>query len=204
MKKILLLVLAFAIAVPSMAQIEAFGVKGGLNFTNLNSERLFDDSDGRTSFNFGAFAEFGVADQLTIRPELYYSAQGANTDLVIINGLIDFETTWRVNYLNLPILGKYEVIEGLGLMTGPQFGFLLKSEAETDTPIGDIESDTKDDTEGLDFSWVFGAVYRLDMGLEVGLRYNLGLSNINDSFFESDEEIRNRVFQITVGYSIAR
>ena len=51
----------------------------------------------------------------------------------------------------------------------------------------------------IDFGLNFGLGYKLDSGLNFGARYNMGLSNINDTD-DDDDTIKNGVFQISLGY----
>src|SRR4051812_36803082 len=53
-----------------------FGVKGGVNFSNIYSEDV-DDNNVLTSFNAGLYATFPVGDILSIQPEVLYSRKGA-------------------------------------------------------------------------------------------------------------------------------
>lgn len=64
------------------------------------------------------------------------------------------------------------------------------------------------ETKSLDLGLVLGAGLDLGRGpgrLSIDLRYNLGLTNINDltpQAGESEIQIKNRVLQVLVGYSI--
>ncbi len=69
----------------------------------------------------------------------------------------------------------------------------MNAKAKTDGDSFDIE-----DTNVIDFGLNFGLGYKLDSGLNFSARYNLGLSNIDDS--DSNVETKNSVFQFSVGY----
>ena len=91
-------------------------------------------------------------------------------------------------------MAKYYATEALSIEVGPQVGFLINSEEEFE---GET-FDTKDITSNVDFGLNFGLGYKLASGLNFSARYNLGLSNVDDSDF--DVEIKNSVFQFSVGY----
>lgn len=179
MKKLLFTaLLAFGFAVSATAQDATFGVKGGLNFSNV---KVDTDSggvspDGRTGFYIGGLADFGITEEFHIQPEAIFSFEGAK----------DFDLT----YLNIPVLAKYYVAEGFNIQAGPQLGILI-----------DAENDT-DDLKTFNFALSFGAGYELPNGLFFDARYNLGLSDILDA----DEaeaiglEMKTRNFQVGLGY----
>ncbi|MCA0153848.1 porin family protein [Winogradskyella vincentii] len=189
-KLFLFMVMAFFGTAILQAQVK-FGAKAGVNFASITGEDT-DDLDGITSFHIGAMVEIPVSEKFSVQPELLYSAQGATTSE---DGMdLDF----KVNYINVPIMAKYFVAEGLSLEAGPQLGFLIDAEIEG----GDVSIDIKDQVNSFDFGVNFGLGYKLDSGLNFGARYNLGLSDGNDDpeFFESEEAFKNGVFQFSIGY----
>ena len=132
--------------------------------------------------NFGFYSEIPINEKFSFQPELMYSIQGFSVD--------DKVTT--LNYLNLPLMGKYYLTKKLSIEAGPQVGFLLSAKGPS--------RNAKDNFKTLDFGVNFGLGYKLNNGLNFGARYNFGLSNINDVSGSSDK-LRNGVLQVTVGYS---
>lgn len=53
-----------------------FGVKGGVNFSNIYNEEV-DDNNMLTSFNAGVYAAFPLNDFIAIQPEILYSQKGS-------------------------------------------------------------------------------------------------------------------------------
>lgn len=176
MKKILIIAALVACGNLASAQISG-GIKGGVNFANIDVD---GDPDGKTGYHVGVFASFGAAG-IFIQPELLYSAKGAE----------DFDLT----YIEIPILLRKNFAKVLNIHLGPQFGILTKG--EIDTGVGTV--DVKDELKGSDLSAVFGAGVNLPGGLSAGGRYILGLSDIDDGF---GTEIKNRTFQLYVGYKL--
>ena len=186
MKKLMLMA---AIAVFGLSNVNAqevtFGVKGGVNFANVGGDDV-DDANGLTSFHVGGVVNIGISEKFSIQPELTYSGQGYSFD---DEGNVDV----KLNYINVPVLVKRMLTEGLSVEVGPQIGFLTSAKADAD---GDSE-DIKDFIKSTDFAAVIGLGYILDSGLNFGARFNLGLSDIFD---EGDAKVKNNVFQISVGY----
>lgn len=185
--KILLLIFflsGISSSVFSQAQF-SLGIKGGLNFANIDASSLGETYENRTGYNFGAFGLFKFT-KIGIQPELLFSQQGTKVKL---DGS-DFESNF--SYINIPIVLKLYTIGGLNLQAGPQFGFL--SSADWDG------ADVKDFLKGSDFSLALGVGWDLPFGLTIDARYNLGLSDINDS--PAYDEIKNKVWQVSLGYKL--
>jgi len=178
MKKIsILAVCLFFVVVGAQAQV-GLGVKGGLNFANVNVKDAAEDPDSKTGYHFGAFAEIGMGG-INLQPELLFSAKGSD----------DLDLT----YLEVPILLKKNFAKVLNVHLGPQFGFLTSAEVE--------EEDVKDFLKSSDISAVVGAGVNLPAGLTGGVRYVFGLSDIDDDGFGT--EVKNRTLQIFVGWKFA-
>ena len=208
MKKLFIITLSL-VAFTLQAQDVTFGAKAGLNFASLD---ITDSNiDGRTSFHLGITAEFEMSDTFSIQSELLYSAQGATEDdgETIGTTVYNDDYKFKLNYLQIPVMAKFYVSEGLSLEVGPQIGFLLSADVENDYSTidngtvldsGSIEIDYKDFMKSVDFGLNFGLGYKLDSGLNFGLRYNLGLNDVYD-VDGSNTEIKNRVLQLSVGYN---
>ncbi|MEO9503711.1 porin family protein [Nonlabens ulvanivorans] len=187
MKKILL---SAAIAVFGIGAVQAqdnFGLKGGVNFADLGGDE--NDVETLTAFHIGGFAQFEISDTFMIQPELLYSSQGAQSEE-------DSELKFRLNYINVPIMAKLLVADGLSAEIGPQFGFAVSKKLTYD---GDSE-DLEDIFKSFDYGVGLGASYEFSGGLMLSLRYNLGLANIAGDELE-DIRISNNVGQISIGYT---
>ncbi len=181
MKKVLLLtVLAVLGLANANAQEVQLGVKAGLNFANVSGDNT-SEKDMVTAFNAGLVAEIPLTEKFSFQPELLFSGQGYSFD----------DNTVALSYLNVPLMGKYYLTKGFSLEAGPQIGFLLSAKNEN--------IDVKDAFKTVDFGVNLGLGYKLDNGLNFGARYNLGLSDINNSD-TSNAKFRNGVIQVSVGY----
>ncbi|CAM1354821.1 porin family protein [Tenacibaculum insulae] len=195
MKKVLLSIAMVAVGFTVNAQEVTFGAKAGLNIANVSGDNV-ENNDARTSFHVGGVAEIEISDKFSIQPELLYSEQGFKVESEQMG--FNVEETLKLSYLNIPVIAKYYVAEGFSLEAGPQIGFLMSAKAKVEAAGQSAEEDVKDDLKSIDFGLNFGAGYKLDNGLNFSARYNLGLSNISE---DDDNEVKNGVFQISVGYS---
>jgi hypothetical protein len=189
MKKVFVLIFLIGLTSAVSAQLQ-FGVKAGYNSTDFSySGPGVNTLAPRSDFNAGIFAFVPVRKHFFLQPELLYSGQGVG-----YTGTIP-ETNYN-NYLNVPLLIKYQHNSGLFAESGPQIGFLLSAKSETTT--GSFNS--KDNIEPIDFSWAFGLGYKIPtINLGIDLRYNLGLTKIFKSPYYPGIA-KNSVFQIDLFY----
>ncbi|UJH92902.1 PorT family protein [Antarcticibacterium sp. 1MA-6-2] len=94
----------------------------------------------------GFVSELLLGGKLFIAPELLYSSQGATGD----------EMELKLNYLQIPVMGRYYFIKSLNVEIGPQLGILLGSSGEIkNSPV------SNDDFENIDLLIAFGVGYKL-------------------------------------------
>jgi hypothetical protein len=179
MKKVLLSALAVFAFTFANAQEDSkgsssdikFGVKAGFSSTNFTGDA--DGGDARGGFYIGGLADIAISEKFHFQPELMYSTEGADQA--------------GVDYLRLPLMAKYYVVEGLSLQAGPQIAFKIGA-----------ENDFVDEAvKSIDFGVGFGAGYELSNGLMFDVRYNLGLSNISEI---PGADFGNVGLQIGLGY----
>jgi opacity protein-like surface antigen len=197
MKKVVLIVVVTLLGLGNInAQEVKFGAKVGLNSSNLRGDMDFDSKIG---FNAGAFTEISFSDKFIFQPELLFSAQGAKFEESEGNATVSI----KVNYLNIPLMLKYGVTDKLFLEFGPQLGFLLSAKSKYEVAYGGEtdsgEQDIKDSSKSFDFGLNFGASFDVAEKIMIGVRYNLGVSNINDDD-RDDDKAQNAVFSLSLGY----
>jgi hypothetical protein len=187
MKTLLLSTLALVCFIAVDAQVN-FGIKAGYSLSKLyfSGETAGDNARPKSGFNAGVFATIHLFDSFLLQPEVYYSEEGLKAK--------DSSNTVDYNYLNVPVLFKYQHRSGVFVETGPQLGFYLNSNSS----LGGMNTSLKSVSNSTAFSWAFGAGYKTSnfpLGLDV--RYNLGISNIETyTIFTT----RSNVFQIDLFY----
>jgi len=190
---LLAVILGMSVSTGVFAQGEfAIGIKGGLNFANVNTSSAGATYDGRTGFNAGAFAllKFG---KVGIQPEVLFSQQG--TKFKYGGNSID----QNFSYMNIPVIVKLYTIAGINIQVGPQFGFLTSSPAAQSIQSGGQTITVDQAYKKSDVSLAMGLGWDLPFGLTIDARYNLGLTKIND---DANPDVKNQVWQLSVGYKL--
>jgi hypothetical protein len=204
MKKFIVALVALVGFSSLQAQGVKYGVKGGLNIANLNvDEAGFPSTSSIANFHIGGYAEIMLNKKFAIQPELLYSMQGAKFDFLFDDGagnLYDTENTFKLSYINIPLMFKYYPESKFFLEAGPQIGFMTSAKLKVNV-IG-FGSDTQNIDEAfksVDFGFNLGAGYNISKRAVINVRYNLGLSNIGESEPGTDSKVTSRVLSVSLG-----
>jgi hypothetical protein len=165
MKTKFYLVLIAGILVSANTFAQSFGLKAGINASNLkaSAEGVSLSLDSKVGLNLGAFAEFDLAEKFALQTELNLSEMGAQFSGVKEN----------LTYLAIPALPKLK-FGNFGLYLGPQVSFLLSAKDKYE---GESESVTSS-FKPIDFSAIGGAEVVIAEKLVLSTRYQIGLTNI--------------------------
>lgn len=173
MKKILLLVLVLGYSFYGYSQDAKYGVRAGLNISNLDFDgESFPDNIHRNGFVIGFFAEFALSNKVSLLPELQFSAEGAK------------EEPLHLDYLQVPILFSFKLSPRLFFQVGPQVGLKINK--------------VNDGIKNFAYSGVGGLSYNITPMIFVDARYTYGFSNIFDDNIGATA--KNRNIQFGVGY----
>lgn len=178
-----LMVSVFANAQNEVGQISVAPVVG-INLANLTK---LEDTKMKFGIAAGAVAEYGVSEKFGVSFGLIYSQQGCKFDG-------DGNPKLNMDYLNIPILAQYYVIDGLALKAGIQPAALVSAKAKEE---GESES-MKKYCNKFDFAIPVGVSYEYKNFL-IDARYNIGLTKTFKKTF-SEKKANNSVFQFTLGY----
>ena len=180
MKKVLtLIVMAVAIAMPSKAQV-SFGVKGGLNFTNMSFDKgsVDDFLKNKTGFFVGPTVKFQLpVVGLGIDGAVLYDQREGDIEVTIPGGSATEKL--KSQSIQVPINLRYEI--GLGetanvfIFAGPQVGF----------NIGDKTSELWNDMaewrlKTSNFSANVGVGFTIMSHLQVSANYNIALGKTGE------------------------
>lgn len=186
-----------------------YGFKGGINLSTISGD-VPSSYDTRTSMNIGGYGLYKILPKLGIQAELLYSEQGFSDEFSEFNPVqneeVDIEQILRMQYINLPVLASYNVIENLWLEAGVQAGYLVNAELEEEEvtldDLGSVESNTvtRDETdnyESIDLALAGGLRYKLNQNFMIQARYTQSLNDINK---ELAGDQYNSIFSFSVGF----
>ena len=192
MKKLFIAVVAMMVSATTFAQNEVGQLtiqpKVGVNIANITDA---DDADPRIGLAAGAEFEYGLTDNIGLSAGVLYSMQGVKTTI------IDDDCTWKLDFLNVPILANFYVAKGFAVKLGVQPGFKLSSKAKFKGSGGSKEVEVEDGVKSVDLSIPVGLSYQYQ-NIVFDARYNWGVTKIVD-----DADSKHSVFQITVGYKFS-
>lgn len=180
MKKLIVIVCVLFSGNSAFSQEIDLGVKAGVNFASISGA---SDYSNRTGFQAGVFGGIKFTDNIGIQADVLYSQQGAEFD----SGKFDLE------YVNVPVVLKYYLVQGLNIQAGPQFGFILNDDIY-EVQLGGPS--VRANAEKSDVSGVVGAGYDFPFGIRIDARYNFGLNDVL-----KDNKSKNSVTSIAIGYS---
>ncbi|MET3115161.1 opacity protein-like surface antigen [Pedobacter sp. CG_S7] len=202
MKKIFVLaagLFLFAGAVHAQSPIK-FGIKGGLNLSNIIKDDGNNNFETKVNpgFNAGITVDIPIIESIAFTPELLYSTKGYK--LTSNYG----EFTQTTNFIDVPILASIKLGgSGLNLVAGPQVSFLLSTKNKFKTDMGQIEQQVNEDSDKFKKSLVGGVIgFRYDINNTVDLhgRYALDFQKNNENASSSTPEYKNQVFSVGFGY----
>ena len=159
------------------SSLAKFGIKGGVNFSNLYTEDV-DDENVLTGFNLGAFVELPLTTSLSFQPEISYTTKGAENEYN--NATASGRVKFRLNYIEVPVLLKFNITSGFNVHFGPYAAFLIDSKITNEDSDGSINFEDEvddDDLNKIDFGLAAGI--GIDFGnIGIGARYNYGLTTV--------------------------
>ncbi len=175
MKKTVFL-LAFLLASSyGFAQGSLYGVRTGVNVSNLDFKDIpISENAHRNGYFIGFFAEYGLSSSIALAPEIQFSAEGAK------------ERNLRIDYIQVPILLKFNIGDRFQIGAGPQIGVKVH--------------EFEDGYKNFAFSGTGGLDFMVTDEIFLSARYTYGLTNIFDDVMVV--EATNSNMQFGVGIKI--
>ncbi|MCF4102803.1 PorT family protein [Gillisia sp. M10.2A] len=197
MKKSILVIAIAALGFTTASAQESvmFGVKGGVNFADITGDD-FGDAESRTSFNLGLVGEIPLSNKVSIQPEVLYSGQGFDVVERDQDNVFDTDGNieYQLDYIQVPVLAKFYLVDGLSLQAGPSFNFKVSEEIDY-KPLEDGGDVDFDEAEDFEFGVASGLEYKFNNGFFIQGRYNYGFTDLI-----KDRDIHNSVFQAGIGF----
>jgi len=201
MKKVALMAgLVFFITIHSIAQLfPAFGLKAGVNFSNVSNASSFTSSN-ESGFMVGAW--LGSRKKLiSYRTEGIFSRQGYDYKTSTDTGTV------KLDYLLFPQLLSLNIGKYLTLQAGGQVAFLLHADVDSSSGNNGTFGNIMDFLNRFDYGFAVGAEVYPFKGLLLGLRYNRSLNDLWESVSYSGGQInfaspnlKNNVVQVYTGW----
>jgi hypothetical protein len=195
-KQITLLMFALVTAAAVNAQETHFGVKAGLNVSNVSGMKNSNFFAGPNTFStgtnirigphFGAYASISFSDKFAFQPEVLFSVKGYVREYSFeLPGQQRAEGNYKLalSYLDIPLQARINVTEGFHILAGPYIGILAGASSVTKTTTNNTTKESKqssiDGLNPLDVGIVAGAGIKMETGFNLGLKVEKGFSDID-------------------------
>jgi hypothetical protein len=174
-----------------------FGVKGGLNMSNLYTDDA-DDENVLFGFNAGVYATLPVSDFIAIQPELLFTTRGSK--LEYNNALAQGNVKLKLNYIELPLLVRVNITKNFNIHAGGYASYMVSAKSTGD---GDFEFEDQYNTDDFNkFDAGLAGGIGVDFNpLSVGLRYNYGLTTIEKDGDDSSD-LKNSNLSLYLSYKL--
>lgn len=180
---ILMVAVALMVAAPAQAQLIKFGLKGGMNYTKLDTDAksLVDVMESSTGFFVGPMMEVTLPlVGLGVDGALLYSQRGKGE--------------LKQQGLEVPLNLKYTIglgsMFGIYLAAGPDFYFNFK---DVEGFINGGKNPQKKDTQ---VAINVGAGLKLLRKLQVGANYQIPVTNA----YDWDKDVKMKGWQVSLAY----
>lgn len=191
MKKIILISI-LTISLSSFSQ-NRFGTFAGISNSTISDGFLGKFYLGKEmTFHIGGLYEVELTEKITFRPKLTYSQQGDREKSDY--SYIDVRSVdYKISYLNIPL--NFKFFKKPYLLVGPQIGFLLSTEKQSQD-FGDVKS-------SFDYGANFGVGYDfknifVELNIYQGMSTLIETESVNG--FATGFDGTNTVIQLSFGY----
>ncbi len=216
---IVIVLLAMIAGTPAYAGKTAFGVKAGLNVSDVSGTPEYWDeaTEGKAGFTGGVFLNYALNDNFSLQPELLFTQKGFRSKLFDEIDLFEIDLTVSFNYFELPVLAKYAFSADKKfrptLFAGPSFAYCSSSTLTFSSWILSGEIDFSSVTHTTDFGIVLGGGfdYVLERGTIVfDARFTYGFTNVivsgdfeinGDTETINEDDFKNYGLSFMIGYA---
>ena len=199
MKKTILLLLLVLFLVPQLFGQVRFGLKAGLNLSNVKNFGL-GSTKVKAAANGGFFIKVPIIKKFLLQPEILYSSKG------FLFPKTDSTASGKVtlNYISVPILISFKISDNFLLMLGPELNFITNAKSKSANRNNDISNNFRKFDMAIDF----GTAYNLKNGLGIEFRYSHGFEDLANviktdqlgNYLGTQKQGSNRVMQIGLFY----
>lgn len=213
------LICGYSVAQTTAISKVKIGLKAGVNLAKIAltgaefEDNEKDDAKNITSFQFGAYADVPLSTSFSIQPGIILNGKGGEVQLSEAGTQLGPPTVTgsvksNIMYIEVPVNAVYR-FNGFYLGAGPYAAVAIsgkhKSELTSSGQTAIEERDLKfgsksqDDFKRSDFGINLSGGYELKSGIQLGINYGFGLSNLDPS--EGTYSSKNRVASFILGFS---
>jgi opacity protein-like surface antigen len=211
MKSLLILLI---ISLPVFVNAQ-FGVKAGLNFTDVTNVSSVNNHSS-SGFNAGIFFTTPYTKVLGSKTELVFSRQGYNYETGSVTGKVNLDYVMLPTYMCINITKYFQIHLGM------QFGYLLSANADSTSKSNSGMTGSLSNVSSFynRFSYSLGGGVEVHpyKGILVGARMNVSLTNLykipdmttiqtttqTPPSFVPDVNIKSNLFQIYMGWTFGK
>jgi hypothetical protein len=219
---LMILTLAGSFAIAQGTSKMSFGLKGGVNFQNLNGKNYTGDkltNDMLIGYHAGVDVQIPIAPQFYFQPGLLYSMKGAKNTYTVTG--TEYTSTTKLSYIEMPLNLVYKALVGKGyfmLGFGPYVGYGFSGKVITEGGSTTVDQKIKfqnvvetgeDPTvpyyKAFDIGGNIFAGYELANGLFFQFNTQLGMVKINPEYKilpDDKSSVKNTGFGLSLGYRL--
>ena len=212
MRKILTALILIS-TVPVFGQNHLVGLKGGINWTNVNSSNFISNNDYRAGFNGGLTYEYRLNSHFNLEIDFFYFQKGFTNDIIFTDEFGNptgekATTVFNYDYLSVPIKGGFLIgnkISGFANI-GIVSSILINAETVEPKIEGVVDEKTTNVTD-LVTKFDFGGLIEIGGQYKFGERFLIFTSFIyqysfttisNDNYFKNSK-IRHYGMSLSAG-----
>jgi hypothetical protein len=154
------------------------GIMGGGSFSTISNY----EGDLLLGLTGGIYYEWKLSDRLALQSNILYVQKGEKGKNNI--------SALKLYYINMPIMLKYYITPEFSILSGINSDFLVGVNSN---------SFDKSDFKNTDWGIPIGLSYLLSDNFELGVIYNLGLTEIDNNAMNANK-LKNNFGNITLAY----
>jgi hypothetical protein len=180
-----------------------FGIKGGLNYSNVWDEKGQDfEADARIGFAGGLFLGIPIGPFLGFQPEILVSQKGFQGSGTLLGAPYSFSRT--TTYIDIPLLLQVKPLEFLTIVLGPQYSYLMNQKDTYTWGANSSAQEQEFENDNIRKN-ILGFTAGTDINIEhvvVSGRIGWDLQANNGDGTSSTPRYKNQWFQLTLGFKI--
>jgi hypothetical protein len=181
----------------------SFGIKAGLNYSNVWDEKGQDfQADSKAGFAGGVFLGIPIGKFLGFQPEVLISQKGFQGSGTLL--FTPYSFTRTTTYIDVPLQLQFKPIQFVTLLLGPQYSYLMNQKDVYTFGTNSTEQEQEFENDNIRKN-VLGFVAGLDVNIShvvVSGRIGWDFQTNNGDGSSSTPRYKNQWLQLTVGFKI--